>query len=75
LLNELKRSYSRTCLPENACKFLFHCSAYAYVALDSMVVGMRCAVRPSTFGERRIQDIHEACDGIRFTKKENIFKM
>ncbi|KRZ12364.1 hypothetical protein T11_1095, partial [Trichinella zimbabwensis] len=41
LLNELKRSHSRTCLPENACKFLFHYSAYAYVALVSMVVGMR----------------------------------
>ncbi|KRZ12452.1 hypothetical protein T11_14644 [Trichinella zimbabwensis] len=45
LLNVLKSSHSRTCLPENVCKFLFHCYAYAYVTLVSMVVGLRCAVR------------------------------
>ncbi|KRZ08781.1 hypothetical protein T11_10888 [Trichinella zimbabwensis] len=45
LLSVLNTSYSRTCLPENVCKFLFHCYVYAYVALVSMVAGVRCAVR------------------------------
>ncbi|KRZ66721.1 hypothetical protein T10_5068 [Trichinella papuae] len=45
LLNEQKCSHSRTCLPENVCKFLFHCYVYAYMALVSMVAGVRCAVR------------------------------
>ncbi|KRZ73877.1 Transposon Ty3-G Gag-Pol polyprotein [Trichinella papuae] len=44
LLNEQKSSHSRTCLSENACKILFHCYAYAYVALVSMVAGVRGAV-------------------------------
>ncbi|KRZ08261.1 hypothetical protein T11_13666 [Trichinella zimbabwensis] len=42
LLNVMKRMHSKTCLPENVCKFLFDCYAYAYVASDSMVVGVRC---------------------------------
>ncbi|KRZ08809.1 hypothetical protein T11_12316, partial [Trichinella zimbabwensis] len=41
LLNEQKSSHSRTCLSKNACKILFHCYAYAYVALVSMVAGVR----------------------------------
>ncbi|KRY94268.1 hypothetical protein T11_1340 [Trichinella zimbabwensis] len=34
LLNVMKRMHSKTCLPENVCKFLFDCYAYAYVASD-----------------------------------------
>ncbi|KRZ08270.1 hypothetical protein T11_3707, partial [Trichinella zimbabwensis] len=44
LLNVLKSSRSRTCLPENVCKFFFHCYTYACVASVFMVVGVRCAV-------------------------------
>ncbi|KRY14944.1 hypothetical protein T12_742 [Trichinella patagoniensis] len=40
--NVLKSNYSRTCLRENVCKFLFHCYKYAYVAL---VQGVWCTVR------------------------------
>ncbi|KRZ23862.1 hypothetical protein T4B_14499, partial [Trichinella pseudospiralis] len=36
VLSVLNSSHSRTCLPENVCKFLFHCYVYAYVALVSM---------------------------------------
>ncbi|KRX89463.1 hypothetical protein T4E_9141 [Trichinella pseudospiralis] len=43
--NALKSSYSSTCLRENACKFYFHCSAYACAASVSVFVGLRCAVR------------------------------
>ncbi|KRY27989.1 hypothetical protein T01_12762 [Trichinella spiralis] len=42
LLNVLKSSYSRTCLRENVCKFLFHCYTYAHVA---SVQGVWCTVR------------------------------
>ncbi|KRZ11745.1 hypothetical protein T11_2522 [Trichinella zimbabwensis] len=45
LLSVLNSSHSRTCLPENVCKFLFHCYVYAYVALVSVVAGLRFAVR------------------------------
>ncbi|KRZ95378.1 hypothetical protein T08_8081, partial [Trichinella sp. T8] len=45
LLNVRNSSHNRTCLPENVCKFLFHCYAYVYVALMSMITGLRCAVR------------------------------
>ncbi|KRZ68984.1 hypothetical protein T10_11916 [Trichinella papuae] len=41
LLNVIKSMHSKTCLPENVCKFLFDCYAYAYVASDSMVVDVR----------------------------------
>ncbi|KRY37717.1 hypothetical protein T01_1886 [Trichinella spiralis] len=41
LLNVRNSSHSRTCLPENVCKFLFHCYAYVYVALMSMIAGLR----------------------------------
>ncbi|KRY37768.1 hypothetical protein T01_649 [Trichinella spiralis] len=41
LLNVLKSCHSRTCLPENVCKFLFHCYTYVSVALVAMVVGLR----------------------------------
>ncbi|KRY61170.1 hypothetical protein T03_6827 [Trichinella britovi] len=34
--------YSRTCLRENVCKFLFHCYTYAHVAV---VQGVWCTVR------------------------------
>ncbi|KRZ01287.1 hypothetical protein T11_7315 [Trichinella zimbabwensis] len=34
LLNVMKSRQSKTCLPENVCKFLFDCYAYAYVASD-----------------------------------------
>ncbi|KRY75278.1 hypothetical protein T4A_4243 [Trichinella pseudospiralis] len=44
LPNVLKSSHSRTCLPENVCKFLFHCYAYSYMVLVLMIVGVRCAV-------------------------------
>ncbi|KAL1229203.1 Protein translocase subunit SecF [Trichinella pseudospiralis] len=43
--NALKSSYSSSCLRENACKFYFHCSAYACAASVSVFVGLRCAVR------------------------------
>ncbi|KRZ16484.1 hypothetical protein T11_17416 [Trichinella zimbabwensis] len=42
LLNVMKSMHSKTCLPENVCKFLFDCYAYAYVASVSMVVVVRC---------------------------------
>ncbi|KRX55250.1 Death-inducer obliterator 1, partial [Trichinella sp. T9] len=45
LLNVRNSSHNRTCLPENVCKFLFHCYSYVYVALMSMIAGLRCAVR------------------------------
>ncbi|XP_003379798.1 hypothetical protein Tsp_03450 [Trichinella spiralis] len=45
LLNVRNSSHSRTCLPENVCKFLFHCYAYVYGALVSMIARLRCAVR------------------------------
>ncbi|KRX16743.1 hypothetical protein T07_232, partial [Trichinella nelsoni] len=41
LLNVRNSSHSRTCLTENVCKFLFHCYAYVYVALVSMITGLR----------------------------------
>ncbi|KRX17227.1 hypothetical protein T07_1932 [Trichinella nelsoni] len=41
----LKRSYSRMCLPENVCKFLFDRDALAYVALVSLIASLRRAVR------------------------------
>ncbi|KRY18629.1 hypothetical protein T12_13961 [Trichinella patagoniensis] len=41
LLNVRNSSHSRTCLPENVCKFLFHCYACVYVALMSMIAGLR----------------------------------
>ncbi|KRY89318.1 hypothetical protein T4D_17009, partial [Trichinella pseudospiralis] len=41
--NVLKSRYSSACLRENACKFLFHFYAYAYVASVSMIAGQRCA--------------------------------
>ncbi|KRY37764.1 hypothetical protein T01_15819, partial [Trichinella spiralis] len=41
----LKRSYCRTCLPENVCKFLFDRDALAYVALVTLIAGLRRAVR------------------------------
>ncbi|KRZ66186.1 hypothetical protein T10_11245 [Trichinella papuae] len=44
LLNVMKSMHSKTCLPKNACKFLFDCYAYDYVASDSMVVGVRLKV-------------------------------
>ncbi|KRX44873.1 hypothetical protein T05_12800 [Trichinella murrelli] len=40
-LNVRNSSHSRTCLPENVCKFLFHCYSYVYVALMSMIAGLR----------------------------------
>ncbi|KRY68053.1 hypothetical protein T4A_5306 [Trichinella pseudospiralis] len=40
VLSVLNSSHSRTCLPENVCKFLFHCYVYAYVALVSMACGI-----------------------------------
>ncbi|KRY86606.1 hypothetical protein T4D_13813, partial [Trichinella pseudospiralis] len=33
LLSVLNSYHSRTCLPENVCKFLFHCYVYSYLAL------------------------------------------
>ncbi|KRY50662.1 hypothetical protein T03_4759, partial [Trichinella britovi] len=45
LLNMLNSSHSRICLPENVCKFLFHCYAYVYGVLVSMIARLRCAVR------------------------------
>ncbi|KRZ20412.1 hypothetical protein T4B_9244, partial [Trichinella pseudospiralis] len=44
LLNVVKSSHSSTCLPENVCKFLFHCNAYAYMDLVSIIAGRRYAV-------------------------------
>ncbi|KRZ40990.1 hypothetical protein T4C_2525, partial [Trichinella pseudospiralis] len=41
LLNVVKSSHSSTCLPENVCKFLFHCNAYAYMDLVSIIAGRR----------------------------------
>ncbi|XP_003368073.1 conserved hypothetical protein [Trichinella spiralis] len=41
----LKSSHNKTRLPENICKFSFHCFTLAYVASVLMVVGVRCAVR------------------------------
>ncbi|KRY13825.1 hypothetical protein T12_4860, partial [Trichinella patagoniensis] len=35
----------RTCLPENVCKFLFDRDALTYVALVSLIAGLRRAVR------------------------------
>ncbi|KRZ56124.1 hypothetical protein T02_7576, partial [Trichinella nativa] len=40
LINVRNTSHSSTCLLENVCKFLFHCYAYVYVALVSMVAGL-----------------------------------
>ncbi|KRZ08282.1 hypothetical protein T11_9542 [Trichinella zimbabwensis] len=40
-LNVMKSRHSKTCLPENVCKFLIDCYAYAYVASDSVVAGLR----------------------------------
>ncbi|KRX44465.1 hypothetical protein T05_2906 [Trichinella murrelli] len=40
LLNVVNCSHSSTCLPENVCKFLFHCCACVYVALVSMIAGL-----------------------------------
>ncbi|KRY72340.1 hypothetical protein T4A_1756 [Trichinella pseudospiralis] len=34
----MKGMHSKTCLPENVCKFLFHCYTCAYVASGSTVV-------------------------------------
>ncbi|KRZ69992.1 hypothetical protein T10_3690, partial [Trichinella papuae] len=45
LLHVLESSHSRTCLPENACKFLFHCYPFSYVTLVLTVDGVRWAVR------------------------------
>ncbi|KRX19346.1 hypothetical protein T07_10797 [Trichinella nelsoni] len=45
LLNVRNSSHSRTCLPENVCKFLFHCYGYVYGALVSMIARLRCEVR------------------------------
>ncbi|KRX96145.1 hypothetical protein T4E_10749 [Trichinella pseudospiralis] len=42
-LNVLKMSYSRTCLPKNASKLLFHCFVYDYEVSVLMVVGVQCA--------------------------------
>ncbi|KRZ70704.1 hypothetical protein T10_3133 [Trichinella papuae] len=44
-LNVMKSRHSKTCLPENVCRFLIDCYAYAYVASDSMVVGVWCTGR------------------------------
>ncbi|KRZ88209.1 hypothetical protein T08_16160, partial [Trichinella sp. T8] len=43
LISVLNSSYSKTRSREKVCKFLFHCSAYAYVASLSMIAGLRCA--------------------------------
>ncbi|XP_003379956.1 F-box/LRR-repeat protein [Trichinella spiralis] len=45
LLNVRNSSHSRTCLPENVCKFSFHCYAYAYAALMSMIAGLRSVMK------------------------------
>ncbi|KRX16128.1 Storkhead-box protein 1 [Trichinella nelsoni] len=45
LLNVRNSSHGRTCLPENVCKFLFHCYACVYVALVSMIAGLRSAMK------------------------------
>ncbi|KRZ08263.1 hypothetical protein T11_10995 [Trichinella zimbabwensis] len=37
----MKSKHSKSCLPENVCKFLFACYAFAYVASVSMLVGVR----------------------------------
>ncbi|KRZ72611.1 hypothetical protein T10_13429 [Trichinella papuae] len=42
-LNE--KQTSKSCLPENACKFLFDWKAFAYVALILIVVGVQCAMQ------------------------------
>ncbi|KRZ92031.1 hypothetical protein T08_1318, partial [Trichinella sp. T8] len=57
LINVRNTNHSSTCLLENVCKFLFHCYAYVYVALVSMVAGLRCAVRV----RRKLWDIIENC--------------
>ncbi|KRZ40914.1 hypothetical protein T4C_8066, partial [Trichinella pseudospiralis] len=44
LLSVLNSYNSRTCLPENVCKFLFHCYVYSYLALVSIVAGVRYAL-------------------------------
>ncbi|KRX26865.1 hypothetical protein T07_12240 [Trichinella nelsoni] len=43
LISVLNSSYSKTRSREKVCKFLFHCSAYAYVASLSMIAVLRCA--------------------------------
>ncbi|KRZ76145.1 hypothetical protein T10_8678 [Trichinella papuae] len=52
LLNVMQISHSRSCLPENVCKFLFHCYAFAYVALVLLVVGVRKKDELSVFAMR-----------------------
>ncbi|KRY86265.1 hypothetical protein T4D_144 [Trichinella pseudospiralis] len=44
LLSVLNSYHSRTCLPENVCKFLFHRYVYSYLALVSIVAGVRNAL-------------------------------
>ncbi|KAL1227358.1 E3 ubiquitin-protein ligase [Trichinella pseudospiralis] len=44
LLSVLNSYHSRTCLPENVCKFLFHRYVYSYLALVSIVAGVRYAL-------------------------------
>ncbi|KRZ19566.1 hypothetical protein T4B_15193 [Trichinella pseudospiralis] len=54
LLNVMKGMHSKTCLPENVCKFLFHCYTCAYVASGSTVVDV-CNTANRTFP--KLQDL------------------
>ncbi|KRX48207.1 hypothetical protein T05_14192, partial [Trichinella murrelli] len=66
LINVRNTNYSSTCLLENVCKFLFHCYAYVYVALVSMVAGLRCAVRV----RRKLWNIIENCFAFPFVQTD-----
>ncbi|KRX87883.1 hypothetical protein T4E_9031 [Trichinella pseudospiralis] len=50
----MKGMHSKTCLPENVCKFLFHCYTCAYVASGSTVVDV-CNTANRTFP--KLQDL------------------
>ncbi|KRY87109.1 hypothetical protein T4D_10732 [Trichinella pseudospiralis] len=55
--NVLESRYSSACLRENACKFLFHFYAYAYVASVPMIAGQRCAMlRNSVYYATKISE-------------------
>ncbi|KRZ40822.1 hypothetical protein T4C_12557 [Trichinella pseudospiralis] len=55
--NVLESRYSNACLRENACKFLFHFYAYAYVASVPMIAGQRCAMlRNSVYYATKISE-------------------
>ncbi|KRY72281.1 hypothetical protein T4A_7240 [Trichinella pseudospiralis] len=56
----MKGMHSKTCLPENVCKFLFHCYTCAYVGLDLMLGGVRCTGNVQCRGIGKLNDAEKA---------------